>query len=83
MLGLGLMAFVCLKLEQILAGKQESSDEDNRKAQTKMKGSVKEWLKVSKAFKLEANGVISLIGNVAGEEKPSDASCSKSMDPDA
>lgn len=67
-LGLGLMTFVTLKLEQILQGKQsEGSDDENRAAFKDQKDKVKEWLKASKSFKLEDNGIISVTSDVAGD----------------
>ena len=67
-LGLGLMTFVTLKLEQILQGKQsEGSDDENRAAFKEQKEKVREWLKAFKSFKLEDNGIISVTSEVAGD----------------
>ena len=51
-LGLATMAFITLKLEQIIsAAKVEMSDDEGRDAIKKRKAEVQKWLETSEAFK--------------------------------
>jgi hypothetical protein len=70
-LGLSLLAFVTLKVEQLLSGSStETDDEKNRSALKDRKAELQQWLEASMSFKLDiATGVITTHSLVDEEDE--------------
>lgn len=63
-LGIGLLSFIIMKLEQILAGKNPDSpnEKSNRAAQKVMKAKVIDWLKETKVLEYnEKTGIVTTL----------------------